>query len=270
MDRRQILGWTLGAAAGSAWGIPINAPPIKFGVEDALVASGFLNHIQRAIGRDLGVPLDVQPGPGMDLLERTRAGTLEVALTQVTAREVEVEKSGMIHTRRLVATGSYVLVGPAADPAGVKGAPDILKALDLIVAAGQADPQRVAYVGHGDLNGSHETENGLWKALGPRPIGAWMKQAPRAGVRAAHDMAAQLPGGGYTLVERGVWSKTRSPLKLLFENDARLQAPYHIYLPFSVRHPIGKLLAGWLTQPTGAQAVRSFSKDYRGIDTPRK
>lgn len=269
MDRRQILGWTLAATAtaggaGNAWGIAINAPPIKFGIEDALVVSGFANHIQRAIGRDLGVPVDFQTGPGLDLLERARAGTLEIALTQVTEREVAMEKSGMIHTRRLVTTSSYLLVGPAADPAGVKEAPDVLKALDRIVAAGQASPDRVAYVSHGDLNGAHETEGGLWKALGPRPIGTWMKQAPRKGVRAALEMAAQLPGGGYTLVERGVWVKSKSPLKALFENDARLQAPYFIYLPFAVRHPAGKLLAGWLTTPSGQAAVKAFSKDYRG------
>lgn len=264
MRRRQILAAGLAGAASTAWGgeHPLNSSPIKVGVETALVDSGFAEHMRRAMGRDLGLVLDMRPACGLDILDQLRAGTLEAGLTQVVAREEEMEKSGRLHTRKLVVVGSYVLVGPASDPAGIKGSGDVLKALDKLVAAGQADPNAVAYVLHGEPSGSRETEQGLWKALGPRPVGTWMKTAPPKGPRAAHDMAAKLPNA-YALVERGVWTKTHSPLKVLLEGDPRMDAPYHTGLPFATRHPAGKLLAGWMTTATGQQAVKAFSRDYR-------
>lgn len=264
LDRRHLLAWGLTCSATTRlYAAPDRGGPIKLGVEEALTVSGLLPHLQRALGRDIGLALEVSSGPGLDLLDRLKTGALDAALTQVPAREEVLDREGLIHNRKLVTTSRYLLVGPASDPAGAKGAGGILQALDRIVTAGQANPAQVAYVAHAEPSGARETESALWKALGPRPIGSWMRLAPAAGPRAPIEVAAKLPGGGYALVESGVWDASRASLKVCVSDDPRLDAPYHVALPFASRHPAGKLLVFWLTQPTGQQAVRRFGHGYR-------
>lgn len=272
MDRRQLLQSLLKGsaaaaayAAGTAARADMRGQPLTLGVEGAVHASGLAERIRVLVGQELGLVLQLVPGAGLELLDQLQAGKVDAALTQCPLREEVLDRQGLTHSRKLVVRGSHVIVGPATDPAGVKGLSDALAALDRIVQFSNGSSDAGGWVRQGEPSGTQELEGTLWKALGPRPLGQWMRAAPR-GTRAAMDMAATLPGGGaYTLVERGLWLATpRSPLKLLVEGDARLVTPCHIALPFRSHHAAAKLLAGWLAMPTAQRSLAGFAKAYLG------
>jgi tungstate transport system substrate-binding protein len=61
----------------------------------------------------------------------------------------------------------FVILGPAADPAGIKGSASAAEALKKIRAA--AAP----FVTRGDKSGTHVAETELWNKAGVKPEGAW-------------------------------------------------------------------------------------------------
>lgn len=266
--RREVLLGLAAAPLAALWPAAARADlsgtPLTLGVEGAIAISGLAERIRLTVGRELGLVVQIVPGPSLDLLARLEAGALNAALTQAPLREAVLDREGLTHTRKLVAMGSHVIVGPAADPAGLKGQTDVLAALDRIVQHGQQlGAGQAAWVRQGEASGTQELEGSLWKALGPRPIGPWMRAAT-AGARAALDMAAQQ--GAYTLVERGLWlASPRPALKLWVEGDARLATPCHIALPFRSRHAAAKLLASWLAMPAGQKMVGGFGRGYSAV-----
>lgn len=267
MHRRILLRGLVIAGSGAftrapSWAAGPPAEPITLGIEGALHASGLGDRLRKVVGYELSLTVNLLPAPSLEVLDQLQAGTIDAALTQAPQREETLNAQGLTHNRKRVANGSHILVGPASDPAGVKGLQDPLAALDRIVQMGQQQPSLSGWVQQGEPNGTQELEATLWKALGPRPFGAWMHRAER-GPWGALQRAAQLPGGGYTWVERGLWLATpKSPLKLMLEGHPRLITPCHIALPFRSRHPAAKLLAGWLATGTGQRAFLPFGKAY--------
>lgn len=61
--------------------------------------------------------------------------------------------------RHQVMYNDFVLIGPAADPAGVKGK-DIPTALKTFAE------KKIPFVSRGDNSGTHNTEKQLWKVAG--------------------------------------------------------------------------------------------------------
>ena len=61
----------------------------------------------------------------------------------------------------------FVIVGPAADPAGIKGMKTAAEALKTIAAKG------VTFITRGDKSGTHVAEMDLWAKAGIKPAGAW-------------------------------------------------------------------------------------------------
>src|SRR3546814_16761986 len=64
----------------------------------------------------------------------------------------------------------FVIVGPAADPAGVKGATDSVAALRTL--AGAAAP----FASRGDDSGTNKAELILWREAGNEPSGDWFRE----------------------------------------------------------------------------------------------
>lgn len=107
-----------------------------------------------------------------------------------------------------------VLIGPAADPAGVAGLRDTAEALRRIAAVGAAFISR----GH-----AHEAESRLWRAAGVDPArgrGRWYREV-NGGMGAALDAAAAQ--NAYVLADRGAWLalRDRRSLRIVVEGDSR-------------------------------------------------
>ena len=140
---------------------------------------------------------------------------------------------GLGLARRPVMHNDFVLVGPADDPAGIRGTNDVAAALRRI-----GDGEHV-FVSRGDDSGTHKKELELWQAGGfdPRPAsGTWYRESG-SGMGATLNTAGAMDG--YTLSDRASWVSfgNKGELEILVEGDARLHNPYTAIVVNPERHP---------------------------------
>ena len=258
--RRRLLaaglaGWL--ATPALAQRVRSLADPLRLAVDVALMDSGLARSLQLAFGRDIGIAVQLTAGPSQPLLDALERGEFDAALTNAPEAELKLEEQGLVHDRKTVAVGSFVIVGPAPrrkapDPAGVAGSKDVADALLRIRDAALAAPGTVRFLSANDGSGLHLAEQALWRIAKIGPAAPWYAAAATP----ARLIAQARASGAYALVERGVWSARGGlPLAVLVEGDKRLAAPVHVMRSFHTTHPAAKIFIAWITGPKGRRIV---------------
>lgn len=149
-------------------------------------------------------------------------GNADVLLVHAPASEKDFMAKGAGVDRRLIMHNDFVIVGPAADAAGIKGQ---TKAVD---AFKQMADKKVLWVSRADDSGTHKMELNLWKS-------AAVDSATLPGrIETGQGMAATLKvaseKGGYTLTDRATYlaQKANLQLDILVEKDPVLLNVYHV------------------------------------------
>jgi tungstate transport system substrate-binding protein len=166
-------------------------------------------------------------------------------------------------------SNDFVLVGPPADPAQIREAPDAPDALQRIARA------QVPFASRGDDSGTHRAELRLWAAAELDPAaasGSWYRELG-SGMGATLNAAVAMDA--YTLVDRATWTvfANRQQTEILFEGDPRLANPYSVLLVDPARHPHVKVdaarrFADWLTSPEGQAGIAGYRLNGRQLFTP--
>jgi len=196
-------------------------------------------------------------------------GDADVLLVHDRTEEERFVAEGWGVERFDVMYNDFVLVGPGADPAAVRGERDAAGALARMAAS--AAP----FVSRGDDSGTHRAERRLWRAGGVDPTGAsgsWYRESG-AGMGATLNTAAAMDA--YTLSDRATWLsfRNRRGLELLVEGDPRLFNPYGAILVNPERHPTVKVREGqafidWLLSDEGQRAIGEFRRDGKVLFFP--
>ena len=189
-------------------------------------------------------------------------GEADVALVHAPALEKKYVTDGKLHSRRVVMYNDFVIIGPADDPAKVKGttkAPDAVKA---IAAA------RARFVSRGDNSGTHTLEKNLWKLAEVEPKGEWYIEAGQgmgATLGIANDRNA------YTLTDRGTYLAfaKRVSLPILLQGDKPLLNIYSVMEVNPANGPRvntagGKAFADFMVSPAVQDVIRTFGVDKFG------
>ena len=134
--------------------------PLRLGTTTTVQQSGMLG-VAESLWH--GAPLATVIGPSGQILRSAAAGDLDVVLTHAPALEEKILGHGIAAERCPFVTSRFVVVGPAADPAGVRGARDAVDALRRIAA------REATFVSRGDSSGTHERELALWRAAALAP-----------------------------------------------------------------------------------------------------
>ncbi|GAB1513072.1 ABC transporter substrate-binding protein [Actinophytocola sp. KF-1] len=217
--------------------------------------SGLLDELLPAFTADTGwhvKPVAVGSGQAIEL---GRRGEADVLLVHSPKAEEEFVAEGTAGARRLVMHNDFVLVGPEADPAGIRGVP----AADAMRRIADA---RAGFVSRGDDSGTHAREKQLWEANGIVPAGQWYRstgQGMGATLRVASETSA------YTLTDRATYLSQRGNLDLavLNEGDKALLNIYHV-IEMTKRagdrvQPDGaKAFADWITGPRAQRMIGEF------------
>ena len=262
--RRHFLLGSLAAPFSSAWGQQRRSleDPLRLGVDHALVDSGLSLSLQQGFGRDTGVVVQLVRTPALTLLAALERGEFDAALCNAPDAEAKLEKQTLIHDRRVVARGEFVIVGPAVrgkvrDPAGVAGGKDVTQALAQIREVAGTTPGLLSFLSANDGSGTHVAEQALWRAAKTKPTAPWYTIAEPAIGLAAQARALN----AYALVERGVWAAYGgAPLAVLVDADPLLVEEVHVMRPFRANHPAGKLFVEWVGGPKG----RRVAAGHRG------
>ncbi|MCW5639256.1 MAG: extracellular solute-binding protein [Rubrivivax sp.] len=220
--------------------------------------SGLFGHLLPAFKKASGIDIRVVAQGTGQALDQARRGDADIVFVHDTAAEQKFVAEGFATERRNVMYNDFVLIGPKADPAGVKGH-DIAAALKRIAASGQP------FVSRGDKSGTHSAELRQWKRAGidlaaARPAGY---KDCGCGMGPALNMAAAT--NAYVLSDRGTWLsfKNRGELTILVEGDQALFNQYGVMVVNPAKHPhvkaaLAQQFADWVVSPAGQQAIAAY------------
>lgn len=149
-------------------------------------------------------------------------GEADVLLVHSPDAEKKFVADGLGVNRRLVMHNDFVIVGPADDPAKIKGEKSALEALKKIAGAG------ALFISRDDKSGTDALEKKLWKAAAINPVGQKYYQTTGLGMGQTLNVAAEKKA--YTIADRGTWLALQKNLGLpiLSEGDASLLNIYHV------------------------------------------
>jgi len=240
------------------------APPSRIVILSTTTStqdSGLLDVLVPMFERKSGLTVKtISVGTGQALALAAR-GEADVTLAHAPALERKYVEDGRMLNRRLVMYNDFVIIGPAEDPARVKG----LKALDAMrrIAAGET-----RFVSRGDKSGTHSLELALWKQAGLDPRGAWYIES---GQGMGQTLSIANDRRAYTITDRGTWLafQKRINLPVLVEGDRPLLNVYSVMEVSPANGPRvnaagGKAFADFMLSPEVQAIVKTFGVDKYG------
>jgi tungstate transport system substrate-binding protein len=217
--------------------------------------SGLFGHLMPAFKQASGIDVKVVALGTGQALDMGRRGDADVLFVHDQVAEEKFVADGHGVKRHAVMSNDFVLIGPKADPVGVKGR-DVGAALKKIAAANGA------FVSRGDKSGTHAAELRFWKMARLDAKGGGYKECG-CGMGPALNIAAS--SGAYVLADRGTWLnfRNRADLAILVEGDQRLFNQYGVMVVNPARHPHVKRaeaqkFVDWVVSPAGQKAIAGY------------
>ncbi len=190
-------------------------------------------------------------------------GEADVLLVHSPAAEKKFMEGGYGVHRRLVMHNDFIIVGPANDPAKVKGSKTTVEAFKKIAAT------QSMFISRGDNSGTHSKEKDIWKAAGVPYDGQKWYQQTGLGMGQTLNVASEKRA--YTLADRGTYLalKKRVDLPILAEGDAILLNIYHVIEVNPAKFPKvnakgAKAFADFMVAPETQNIIKTFGVDKYG------
>jgi tungstate transport system substrate-binding protein len=231
--------------------------------------SGLFGYLLPLFKAKTGIDVKVIAQGTGQALDTARRGDADVVFVHARSQEEKFMSEGFGVKRFDVMYNDFVLIGPASDPAGIKGSKDVSAALKTIQA--KAAP----FVSRGDKSGTHFAELALWKDAGidiATTKGPWYREIGQ-GMGAALSTANAM--NGYVLSDRGTWLsfKNRGDLVIAVEGDKRMFNQYGVILVNpdkfpSVKKELGQAFVDWLISPEGQNVIANYKIDGQQLFFP--
>ena len=232
------------------------ASELRLGATHTLEDSGVLAVLLPAFEAATGVKVKPLVAGTGQVVKYAENGDVDVLFTHSRADEERLVARGIALSRSDVMYNDFVIAGPRADPARIRGMADAAAALKRIREAG------ARFISRGDDSGTHKKELQLWKdAGGLTPWAGYLSAGQGAGrtLMMAHELDA------YDLVDRATHRQLarRYPLPILVEGDARLLNEYGVApLRSTAQRPANerdaRRLAEWLTSSAGRALIAGY------------
>ncbi|MDA0231449.1 MAG: substrate-binding domain-containing protein [Proteobacteria bacterium] len=262
--RRTFLTFGLLAALAAMFaGPPARAeePFIIVASTSSTQNSGLFDHILPIFQERSGIEVRVLAVGTGQAVRLAQNGDADVLFVHHKRSEEKFVAEGFGVRRYDVMYNEFVIIGPAADPAGIAGMADAGAALAKIAES------QAPFVSRGDDSGTHKRETALWRAAGINDVGqlspSWYREAG-SGMGATLNIAAAM--AAYTLADFGTWLNfnNRLSLKIVLHGDPALFNPYGVILVNKDRHPhvkseLGQRFIEWLISPAGQAAINAFT-----------
>ena len=196
-------------------------------------------------------------------LKMAEEGNADVLLVHAPASEKALMDAGWGKDRMLVMHNDFVIVGPADDPAAIKGTPTAVEAFQKIANAG------ANFITRGDDSGTNKMEISLWGQASADPDGqAWYIDSGQ-GMGATLTITSEKQA--YTLTDRATYlaNKENLDLEILVEGDAALLNVYHVITVNPDKWPKSNYdgaiaFAKFMTAPDTQAVIGEFGVDKFG------
>jgi len=250
------LACTVAAALTCVAAQAQNAASIVMASTTSTEQSGLFAHLLPAFKQATGIDVKVVALGTGQALDMGRRGDADVLFVHDTRAEEKMVHEGYSVKRYPVMYNDFVLVGPAADPARVRGN-------DIVLAFKNLSASNANMVSRGDRSGTHSAELQYWELAGlANNKGAGLRECG-CGMGPALNMAAA--SGAYVLTDRGTWLnfKNRADLTILVQGDARLFNPYGVMVVNPAKFPNIKAteaqkFVDWVVSPRGQAVISAY------------
>lgn len=225
--------------------------------------SGLFGHILPLFEKKTGIKVKVVARGTGAAIEMGKRGDADVAVVHAKEQELKAVEEGFFVDRHDVMYNDFVIIGPADDPAKVKGMQSAAEAFKKIAGSSQ-------FVSRGDNSGTNTKELSIWKKAGIEPKGQTWYLEVGQGMEKTQRIANEKRA--YTLTDRGTWLATKDKDKLemavVLEGDPALFNQYGVMAVNPAKHAHVKYkeameFVNWLISKEGQQAIASF-KDSNG------
>jgi tungstate transport system substrate-binding protein len=231
--------------------------------------SGLFPYLLPAFTKATGITVKVVAVGTGQALDIGRRGDADVLFVHDTAAEEKFVAEGWGLKRSNVMYNDFVLVGPASDPAGVKGN-------DIVAALKKLSGSKTSFISRGDKSGTHAAELRYWKTAGvdapASTMGTFYKECG-CGMGPALNIASSTDA--YVLTDRGTWLsfKNRGNLAILVEGDKRLFNQYGVMVVNPAKHPevkkdLAQAFADWVLSRSGQETIASYKIDGEQLFFP--
>ena len=209
----------------------------------------------RHVGAGTGAALDI-----------ARKGNVDLVMVHAKSLEEKFINEGFGTKRIPLMYNDFIIVGPAGDPAGIKGMKIAIDALKKIAE------NKAVFISRGDKSGTHIAEMELWEKAGLNPAGTWYVVYEKGAEGNMPTLKYTDQKKAYTVIDRATYLSVKNQIKLsiLVENDEAL-LNYISLIPVNpakfprVNNKDTMKFVKWLTSPQKGQLIiRDFGKDKYG------
>jgi len=230
------------------------------------IDAGIVSALEDGFEKETGIRVrHVGAGTG-EALKISEKGSIDLVMVHAKSLEEKFVAAGFGTERIPFMYNDFVIVGPASDPAGVRGMKSAPAALQRIAE------KSASFVTRGDKSGTHVAELELWTKSGVKPAGAWYKVYEKGSEGNVPTLRFTSSAGSYTLIDRATYLSIQKEIKLeiLVEGDEALLNRISL-IPVSqkkfpqVNSEDVALFVNWLSSPTkGQKIVAEFGKERFG------
>jgi tungstate transport system substrate-binding protein len=230
------------------------------------VDAGIVPLLEESFEKESGIRVrHVGAGTG-EALKMAEQGSFDLVLVHAKALEEKFVGNGLGTERIPLMFNDFVIVGPAADPAGIKGTKSAAEALKKIASSG------TPFVSRGDNSGTHMAEMELWAKAALKPAGAWYLVYEKGNEGNGPTLKYADQKGAYTFMDRATYLSLKENLKLVVlveKDDALLNRitliPVNQKKFARANYQDAMTFVKWLTSPAkGQKIIEEFGKEKYG------
>lgn len=273
LSKRTFLAGSLAIIASFTVSAPSvvaeEAPFITVQSTTSTQNSGLLDYLIPQFKETSGIDVRVVAVGTGQALKNARNGDGDVLLVHAKPSEEAFVAEGFGVERFDLMYNDFVIVGPAADPAGITGSREATTALTQIARS------QAPFASRGDDSGTHKKELRLWADAGVLPAsasGTWYREMG-AGMGATLNTAVGM--GAYVMTDRATWIsfQNKGDFKIHVEGDEALFNQYGVILVNPEKHARVKAAEGqafidWLLSSEGQSAIAAYKIDGQQLFFP--
>ena len=255
---RRLLALALMACAALPTAATAQMPFIVMASTTSTEQSGLFTHLLPLFSKANSVEVRVVAVGTGQALDMARRGDADIVFVHDPMAENKFVADGFATERRTVMYNDFVLVGPASDPAGVKGR-------DIAMALKKLATTQAPFISRGDKSGTHAAELRLWKTAGVDMATAKPAGYKECGCGMGPALNIASSSNAYVMTDRGTWLsfKNRGELAIVVQGDKSLFNQYGVMVVNPARHPhvkaaLAQKFADWVVSPVGQQAVADY------------
>nr|WP_092164094.1 substrate-binding domain-containing protein [Allgaiera indica] len=231
--------------------------------------SGLYDYLLPIYRKETGVTVHVVAVGTGQALKNGKNCDGDMLVVHAKPAELKFVREGYGVDRHDLMYNDFVIVGPAPDPAGIKGMKDVGAALKKIAAS------HALFASRGDDSGTNKAEMRLWKATGIDPktgSGGWYRET---GSGMGATLNASVGMGAYTLTDRSTWIsfKNKGDFSIDVQGDPRLFNQYGVMLInpkrcASVKAGLARQFEDWLLSKHGQEVIAAYHVDGQQLFFP--